>query len=555
VKGSAYLKGTLASLLLSLAVMAAVASSVKTFTILFDFDGSHGSRPNASLVQGADGGLYGTTEKGGANDFGTVFEIKTGGTLTTLHSFCTHKNCADGAYPVTALIQATDGSFYGTTQDGGANNGGTVFKMAETGALATLHSFCSQTNCNDGSDPSGLVLGADGSFYGTTFFGGTSGMGTVFEITSAGAFSTLYDFCSQGDSCPDGSSPGAPLVQAVDGNFYGTTEAGGTNNDGTLFKISPAGKLTTLHNFDLTDGTGSTSGLIQATDGNFYGTSEVGGTNAAGTVFKMTPGGTLTTLYNFCVQGYPCLDGAAPLGGLVEATDGNLYGTTVNGGVDNVGTVFTISATGKLIMRSFRADGGNYPYAALLQASNGSFYGTTFGGGTNNDGIVYALITGLNPFVETKPASGEEGVEVGILGQGFSTSSTVKFGGVQASKVSLHGTTALSAVVPVGALTGAVTVTNGFTTLTSNVPFRVTPHLLGFSPPSGSVGQSVTIRGVGLTQTLAVGFGDGVPATDLRVVSDTIVTAEVPDGARTGRIVIKTKGGIAYSSTIFTVTQ
>src|SRR5579872_3201586 len=254
---------------------------------------------------------------------------------------------------------------------------------------------------------------------------------------------------------------------------YGTTERGGADTFGTIYKITASGKLTTLHNFDSQDGIGSTAALIQARNGSFYGTSEVGGPHAGGTVYKMTPAGTLTILYEFCAQGSPCLDGSSPLGRVVQASDGNFYGSTLNGGMNDVGTVFRLTAAGNLTTLSFPTYGGNYPYAGFVQATDGTLYGTTYVGGNFGDGTLYRLTTSLPPFIEMEPTSGSEGSDVDILGQGFTDASVVKFGGVQATSVQLQGTTELIATVPPGAISGAVTVTTGSTTLTSIQPFRV----------------------------------------------------------------------------------
>jgi uncharacterized repeat protein (TIGR03803 family) len=295
-----------------------------TLTALYSFGSTStdGRYPAAGLVQGTDGNLYGTTYNGGAkvdgtpSGGGTVFEIDPGGgTLTTLYSFCSQPNCADGLDPKGTLVQGADGNFYGTTfgtSFGGAGTQGTVFKITPGGALTTLHSFCSQLNCADGETPqAGLVQGTDGNFYGTTSGGGgqnianeTEDGGTIFKITPTGALTTLYSFCYQ-IICADGSNPWAGLVRGADGNFYGTTPSGGANHEGTVFKITPGGTLTTLYNFcsqlNCADGSNPQPGarLTQGTDGNFYGTTGGGGANEAGTAFKITPAGTLTTLYSF----------------------------------------------------------------------------------------------------------------------------------------------------------------------------------------------------------------------------------------------------------------
>jgi len=222
----------------------------------------------------------------------------------------------------------------------------------------------------------------------------------------------------------------------------------------------------------------------------------------SGTIFEITPTGTLTTLYGFCSQA-DCADGF-------------------------------------------------FSEAGLLQATSGTFYGTTAKGGTGGGGTIFTLSVGLGPFVKIQPQFASEGATVGIFGQGFTSSSIVQFGGVHAANVIATGTTFLTAKVPAGALTGSVTVTTGATTLTSNQSFRVTPQVVSFDPPSGSVGTQVTITGTGFTQTNGVGFGDNVPA-EFTVNSDTQVTATVPAGAKTGPIGVVTKGGTAISSATFTV--
>ncbi len=264
-----------------------------TLTPLHSFDGTDGSEPAASLVQATDGNFYGTTRTGGANNYGTVFKITPEGSLTPLYSF----DFTDGAHPEASLVQATDGNLYGTTVDGGAYEDGTVFKITPQGVLTTLHSFGDA----DGASPyTPLVQATDGNLYGTTVFGGVNnncvgGCGTVFKITLEGALTPLYSFCAQ-PGCTDGTDPGGELVQATDGNFYGTTQFGGANNYGTIFKITPEGELTTLHSFDFTDGTVPQAGLVQATDGSFYGTAAEGGANSdycglgCGTVFLLDTG-------------------------------------------------------------------------------------------------------------------------------------------------------------------------------------------------------------------------------------------------------------------------
>ena len=526
----------------------AITSSAQTFTVLVDFDGTDGTSPY-SLVQGVDGDLYGVAYAGA----GTVFKITTSGTLTTLHHFCALAGCADGQTPV-SLVQAIDGNFYGTTQYGGINSSGTVFKITPAGKLTTLHSFCTQASCSDGSQPFGLMQAANGTFYGTTNSGGVHNAGTVYKVTPAGTLTTLHSF-----NLADGANPFGQLVQGTDGNFYGTTVNGGTSGAGTVFKITPAGKLTTLHSFNNADGANPYSWLVQATDGNFYATAGGGGAYGGGTVFRITPAGTLTTLYNFCSQ-INCTDGAYPQGGLVQASDGQFYGTTSNGGDPacfyyhvGCGTAFQITPGGTLTtLHIFESTDGMSPKDGLVQATDGNFYGATESGGTGN-GTVFSIATGLGPFVSFLHNPAKVGQTFGVLGQGLTGTSSVSFNGTPATFKVLKDTF-LTAVVPTGATTVPVTVTTPSGVLTSNTVFRVTPQVLSFDPTSGPVGTVVTITGVSFTQATGVGFGSYVPA-NFTVNSDTQLTATVPTGAKTGPVGVQTPGGTGISSAVFTVTQ
>ncbi len=379
---------------LVLCASAVIASPAQTLTTLTSFNGANGANPYLmSLVQGRDGSLYGTTYSGGVNNAGTVFKITVTGSLTTLHSF--GGGGTDGSLPVAGLVLGTDGNFYGTTYNGGANDAGTVFQITPAGSLTTLYSF---TDGEDGANPyAPLVQGPDGNFYGTTQGAGHDEFGTVFQITPTGSLTTLHSFTGG----TDGSSPFAGLVLATDGNLYGTTSGSGDESPGTVFRITTSGTFTPLYNFchvsGCADGEIPYGGLVQGTDGNFYGTTYGGGSHGNhGTVFRITSTGTLTTLYSFCAQS-GCPDGANPTAGLVQATDGNFYGTTKVGGTgSNAGTVFKITSTGTLnTLYSFCSqagcpDGAN-PEGGLIQASDGNFYGTTYAGGTNNDGTVFSL--------------------------------------------------------------------------------------------------------------------------------------------------------------------
>jgi uncharacterized repeat protein (TIGR03803 family) len=457
------------------------------FETLFNFENTDGADPSAALVQGTDGNLYGTTVAGLPDNYGTVFKITPQGKLTTLHSF----DSTDGSDPETALVLGTDGNFYGTTFSGGANPDacsygcGTVFRITPAGALTTLHRFCVQAGCADGDRPGALVQGTDGNFYGTTAEGGSTSCvntcGTVFKITPTGVLTTLYSFTAEGGYGP---SVLAGLVQGTDGNFYGTTGAGGSGiacsgGCGTVFKITSEGVLTTLHNFTGTGAEGwGPVAMIQAVDGNFYGTTLLGGPSSScgfygcGTVFKIAPQGTFTTL-----TGLNFNDGSEPWGRLVQGTAGNFYATGESGGGNpcNCGAVFEVTPEGVLTrLHGFNNSTGGYlPFAGLLQATNGTFYGDTFYSNPGY-GLTFSLSVGLGPFVKSVPAAGKIGTAVKILGNNLDLATNVTFNGTAAS-FTVESPTYIKATVPAGATTGPVEVTLPSGRLSSNVNFQVLP--------------------------------------------------------------------------------
>jgi len=229
----------------------------------------------AGLVQATNGYLYGTTYAGGTSDYGTIFKVTMSGNLTTVYNFCSQSDCTDGVFPDSTLVQATNGDLYGTTE---GPSGGDIFQITPTGTLTVVYNFSPTNGCGG---PSGLVQGTDGDLYGTTGAGAyPCEYGSVFKVTPGGKLTAIYKFCSQ-SNCADGSYPSAGLVKATDGNFYGTTSYGGANNSGTVFKITPGGELTTLYSFcsqsGCTDGYYPRAALIQGTDGYLYGTTSYGG--------------------------------------------------------------------------------------------------------------------------------------------------------------------------------------------------------------------------------------------------------------------------------------
>lgn len=463
------------------------SASTVLFKTLMDFGYNNGARPNGGLIQATDGNFYGTTNTGGLYRKGAAFKMTPTGGSTLLYSFCTESLCPfGGVTPDSGVIQGTDGNFYGTTSRGGTdgtvNLGGVVYQMTPTGAVTVLHSFCSDTDCSDGSGPvAGLVEGVDGNFYGTTTGGGlktcTYGCGTAFSITPQGTLTTMYDFCQQAN-CTDGAVPYSGLIQGVDGNFYGTA-SGGTYGAGLVFKLTPEGNLTGLYSFcaqtNCTDGQ-NPGGLIQATNGNLYGTTSGGGAHDRGTVFELTLQGSPTTLYSFCGQNN-CTDGESP-NGLIQASDGNFYGITTYGGGYGYGTVFELTPNGVLTtLHAFCSQSGcpdGYDPTGLTQRTDGSFYGTTFLGGAKDDGTAFALDTGLAPFVETQTSSGKAGWPVTILGTSLSGASGVTFNGT-AAQFTVVSSSEITTAVPVGATTGLVVVSTPAGTLKSNRTFRVVP--------------------------------------------------------------------------------
>ncbi|MGA2660465.1 MAG: choice-of-anchor tandem repeat GloVer-containing protein [Verrucomicrobiota bacterium] len=389
-----------------------------TFSPLVIFDGTNGASPKGGLIQGQDGSFYGTTVEGGATNAGTVFCLSADGRVfKTLYSFT---GAADGANPSAALAQGGDGNFYGTAYNGGAGNSGTLFQITPAGDFTLLASL---SGTNGAQPDAALIQASDGSWYGTADDGGpytnvvrlaegtvvlyqAEGYGSIFRLTTNGQLTTPVFFNNS-----DGTRAGA-LTQGPDGNFYGTTVWGGlhTNSSpyvgfGTIFKMSTNGLLTTLYSFTGgADGGWPYAGLVLGNDGSFYGTASNGGRQyyGYGAIFQVTPDGTYTKLYAFAYS-----DGATPYAGLIQGSDGNLYGTTYAGGAHGVGTVFRVTTDGALTtLHSFAgaADGSN-PLGSLVQGNDGNFYGTAATGGAYSNGVIFRVSVPLPPVIRSVAAT------------------------------------------------------------------------------------------------------------------------------------------------------
>lgn len=310
-----------------------------------------------------------------------------------------------------------------------------------------------------------LAEGTDGDFYGATYGGGNQySDGTVFKITPKGILTTIYEF-----DFTHGAQPYAGLIQGSDGKFYGTTYQGGTWGGGTAFKITRTGKLTVLYNFGeyAYDAYFPVASLVQGRDGAFYGTTSYGGSSANdGTVFKITASGAYTSLHSFVGA-----DGSSPSGALVQGIDGNFYGTASSGGANGYGTIFKMSAAGELTtLHDFDGTDGAGP-VMLVEDTDGTFYGLT--NAPPNKGTVFRLSLSLKQFVETLPNSGKVGTEVTILGTNLTGTTGVTFNGTAAA-FTLVSSSEIKTTVPTGATTGKVKVITPRRTLSSNVRFRVT---------------------------------------------------------------------------------
>jgi uncharacterized repeat protein (TIGR03803 family) len=376
-------------LVCGLTLSLADSAQARSFRVLHAFlDGADGASPDAPMIEDAAGNLFGTALQGGAGNDGVVFEIAANGAESVLYSF---KGGTDGDKPQAGLIEDASGNLYGTTYFGGPScNCGTVFRLAPNGTETVLYAF---RDGNDGENPqAGLIADGAGNLYGTATGGGTSGNGTVFKLAPNGTFTVLHSFTGGSD----GDYPQAGLIMDRKGNLYGTASRGGTNDDGTVFRISAHGKFSVLHAFgDGNDGVNPVAALIEDKAGNLYGTTRLGGgigcfDGGCGTVFRLAPDGAETVLYAFTGGS----DGGEPYAGVTADGKGNLYGTTITGGSpDGYGTAFRIATDGTFkVLHTFTGPkDGEYPNAGLILGNSGELYGTTYAGGAHIWGTVFTL--------------------------------------------------------------------------------------------------------------------------------------------------------------------
>jgi len=455
-------------LVAALFLCGAALAQAQTVTTIYNFanNGISGANPwYVTLVQGTNGNLYGTTYNGGVNFSGTIFNVTTSGQEKVVYTF--KGGTTDGAYPTGGLTLGTDGNFYGTTQQGGTNSMGTIFKVTPTGTLTILHNFNAFV---DGAFPWGPpILASDGNFYGTTSGGGINGHGVVYKMTNSGTVTKTYQF-----DVTHGFSPIAQPTQGTDGYLYIPVSEGGTSFCGTILKINTSGVINNTYDFPCGSGGSFPIGpLVQASNGNFYSTTQDGGTNGEGTIYQVTPSLVVTVLHSF---GATFGDGTFPAAGLLLATDGNYYSATSDGGANGDGTLFNTSVNGTYSsLYSFNNTTNltqTSPLAPPVQATNGILYGVTEFGGPSNDGTVYSLNMGLAPFVNMALFTAKEGNTVTILGTHLKGTTEVTFNG-HAANFKVLSDTHLTATVPVGATTGPIQVTTPGAVLQSRKTFVV----------------------------------------------------------------------------------
>ncbi len=550
--------GLAAMLLVAVVTMfagTAVPARAQTPTLLYTFmETTDACAPRGNIVQGRDGHMYGSGASCGGSGTGAIYKISSAGVESVVYSFPQQwLYCG-----VAGLTLGSDGNFYSTCEVGNPATGmGSIFRLTPSGAFTDLYDF---TGVNGDSLPLyPPIQASDGNFYGVSG-NDVQVCGNVYRLTSAGVYTNLHTF--SGSDCHSSN-----LFQASDGNLYGTLASCALSGSvGCVYRISTTGVFKEIYGFEATTGDNPCTGLIQGKNGKLYGATNLGAANNSGDIYTLTTAGAFADLHDFNNStDASCVNNVGPPVNMLQVTDGSFYGVNPAYGPDGSGSIYKLTSTNVFSAFLFPNPpiDGDLPSSTLIQNTNGLVYGTTASGGGGGDscphvceGTFFSVATNDAPFVRLEPTekAGLVGAHIGIFGQGFSSASVVKFGGVAAKSVTLAGTTYLTAVVPTGAHTGAVTVTTGSTTLTSSQTFKVKPKIATFAPPSGPIGTLVTINGTGLTQTTSVKFGT-VTATTFTVVSDSEITADVPSGLAAGPVTISvtTSGGTANSSTKFTV--
>jgi uncharacterized repeat protein (TIGR03803 family) len=522
-----------------------VAYGSGTITTLATFNFGTGTNPAAGLIKDSSGNLYGTTSAGGDNgNQGAVFEVANGsGTITTLASF----NGADGSNPQAGLFMDGSGNLYGTTRSGGADDLGTVFEVANgSGTITTLASF----DGVNGSHPlAGLVMDGSGNLFGTTYDGGADNDGTVFEVANSSG--TITDLASFNGT--NGSGPFAGLFMDGSGNLYGTTSAGGDSGEGAVFEVAhDSGTITLRASFNGTNGSYPVAGLIVDGSGNLYGTTRYGGDYTYGTVFEVAhDSGAITDLVSFDGP-----NGSYPCGGLIRDGSGNLLGTTSGGGdAGGDGIVFEVANGSGTItdLVSFNGTNGSNPLAGLIADGSGNLYGTTGNGGANGYGAIFKLsppptVSGVSP--SQGPLAG--GTMLTITGTNLAAAVGVMFGSTESSYLTVVSATEILAMIPAG-VAGTVhvrvmTAVGDSATSTADqytyVAAPIAPAVTSVSPNTGpqAGGTAVTITGTNLSSTTSVYFGAS-PAASFVVLSDTQIQAVSPVGAGPVDITVTTTDG------------
>lgn len=543
---SALIVGGLLSLPIS---VSAQAPSAPVFTVVADIPAIAGvENPSAQkIVQGRNGDLY-STSQGGEDT--AVYSLTLAGTDTKVVDT---GNRGNGG----GVTLGADGNFYGTSDNTGSvtcglYGCGIIWKATPSGVLTTLYNFQGTDGCNPITAP---VQAPSGIFYGTTPYScnGVNNVGVIYSLTSSGTYKVLHTL-----SGPNGAYPHAPLTVGPDGNLYGGTSQGGNNNNGVLFKITPSGTYTVLHYFAGSDGFDVESGMTVGGDGNLYGTTNRGGGGGVGVIFRLTTSGTYTVI-NPVNQ-----PSTGPASSLVQGTDGKFYGILGTGSAGNNGVLYSVTTTGTLTrLHSFcqqtNCTDGYGPSTPLVQHTDGKFYGVTSTGGTpgkcnsgNGCGVFYSFDAGLAAFINLSTYSGNIGSTVSIFGQGFDSASVVKFNGVAATKVTLSGTTYITATVPPGATDGRVTVTTGTTTLSSTKNFivhntwskgKAMPVGVAYAPAALLEGQIYVVGGLDAANAVVSDLQIYNPATNTWSTGAALPTATEASSAAVVNNVLYVFGG------------